>query len=103
LEQILQKSIQSNNDGYLMLEPGLAERLQVNVKEASQRLQAVGLPAVLVVSKALRSMLARLFASTVSDLHVIAYEEIPEAKQIKVIANVGEENRNTNELLGNTA
>lgn len=102
LEQILQKSIQSNNDGYLMLEPGLAERLQVNVKEASQRLQAIGLPAVLVVSKALRSMLARLFASTVNDLHVIAYEEIPEAKQIKVIANVGEENRNTTELLGNT-
>lgn len=103
LEQLLQKSIQSNNDGYLMLEPGLAERLQVNVKEASQRLQAIGLPAVLVVSKALRSMLARLFASTVNDLHVIAYEEIPEAKQIKVIANVGEENRNTTELLGNTA
>ena len=91
LEQLLQKSIQNNSDGFLMLEPGLAERLQNSVREAAQRLQAIGLPAVLVVSKALRSMLAKLFANTVTDLHVIAYEEIPEAKQIKIIANVGEE------------
>ena len=91
LEQILQKSVQGNNDGYLMIEPGLAERLQKGVKESAQKLQAIGLPAVLVVSKGLRTMLARLFASSVSDLHVIAYEEIPEAKQIKIVANVGEE------------
>ncbi len=104
LEQLLQKSIQGNNDGYLMIEPGLAERLQKGVKESAQKLQAIGLPAVLVVSKGLRTMLARLFASSVSDLHVIAYEEIPEAKQIKIVANVGEEsNEMTPNMLGVTA
>lgn len=104
LEQLLQKSIESNSDGYLMLEPGLAERLQTGVKEAAQRLQAIGLPAVLVVSKALRTVLARLFSNTVADLHVIAYEEIPDAKQIKIVANVGEDAGNeTPELLASTA
>ena len=104
LEQLLQKSIESNSDGYLMLEPGLAERLQAGVKEAAQRLQAIGLPAVLVVSKALRTVLARLFSNTVADLHVIAYEEIPDAKQIKIVANVGEDAGNeTPELLASTA
>ena len=104
LEQLLQKSVQGNNDGYLMIEPGLAERLQKGVKESAQKLQAIGLPAVLVVSKGLRTMLARLFASSVSDLHVIAYEEIPEAKQIKIVANVGEEsNKVEPNMLGVTA
>jgi flagellar biosynthesis protein FlhA len=91
LEQLLQKSIQGNNDGYLMIEPGLAEKLQKGVRESAQKLQAIGLPAVLVVSKGLRTMLSRLFSNTVSDLHVIAYEEIPESKQIKIVANVGED------------
>ena len=104
LEQLLQKSLQNNSDGYLMLEPNLAERLQTGVKEATQRLQAIGLPAVLVVSKALRTVLAKLFANSISDLHVIAYEEIPDAKQIKIVANVGEDARNeATELLGSTA
>ena len=103
LEQLLQKSLQNNSDGYLMLEPNLAERLQTGVKEAAQRLQAIGLPAVLVVSKALRMVLAKLFSSSITDLHVIAYEEIPDTKQIKIVANVGEDAGNTaNELLGST-
>tara|TARA_R110002049_G_scaffold13509_2_gene58480 strand:+ start:122595 stop:124709 length:2115 start_codon:yes stop_codon:yes gene_type:complete len=91
LEQLLQKSVQGNSDGYLMIEPGLAEKLQKGVRESAQQLQAIGLPAVLVVSKGLRTMLSKLFSNTVSDLHVIAYEEIPESKQIKIVANVGEE------------
>ena len=104
LEQLLQKSLQNNSDGYLMLEPNLAERLQVGVKEAAQRLQAIGLPAVLVVSKALRTVLAKLFSNSIADLHVIAYEEIPDTKQIKIVANVGEGTGNeATELLGSTA
>ena len=104
LEQLLQKSLQNNSDGYLMLEPNLAERLQAGVKEAAQRLQAIGLPAVLVVSKALRTVLAKLFSNSIADLHVIAYEEIPDTKQIKIVANVGEDAGNeSTELLGSTA
>ncbi len=91
LEQLLQKSVQGSNDGILMIEPGLAEKLQSGVKESAQKLQAIGLPAVLVVSKGLRGMLSRLFSTSVSDLHVIAYEEIPESKKIKIVANVGDE------------
>ncbi len=103
LEQLLQKSLQNNSDGYLMLEPNLAERLQTGVKEAAQRLQAIGLPAVLVVSKALRTVLAKLFSNSIADLHVIAYEEIPDTKQIKIVANVGEDAGNdATELLGST-
>ena len=104
LEQLLQKSLQNNSDGYLMLEPNLAERLQAGVKEAAQRLQAIGLPAVLVVSKALRTVLAKLFSNSIADLHVIAYEEIPDTKQIKIVANIGEDaGSEATELLGSTA
>ncbi|MFK8027928.1 MAG: flagellar biosynthesis protein FlhA [Gammaproteobacteria bacterium] len=104
LEQLLQKSVQGNNDGYLMIEPGLAEKLQKGVRESAQKLQAIGLPAVLVVSKGLRTMLSRLFSNTVTDLHVIAYEEIPESKQIKIVANVGEETEETTpNMIGVTA
>ena len=103
LEQLLQKSIQGNSDGFLMIEPGLAEKLQNGVKESAQKLQAIGLPAVLVVSKGLRTMLSRLFSNTVSDLHVIAYEEIPESKQIKIVANVGDDAQEETNLIGATA
>jgi flagellar biosynthesis protein FlhA len=91
LEQILQKSAQGASEGALGLEPGLAERLQKLVAEGAARLEAEGRPAVLVVAPEVRPWLARWLRSTVRGLHVLAYTEIPDNKQIKVVATLGSE------------
>jgi flagellar biosynthesis protein FlhA len=89
LEQILQKSVQGTSGGALGIEPGLAERLQGSVAEAAQKLELSGQPAVLVVSPDLRPWLSRWLRSAIKQLHVLAYSEIPDNKQIKVVATVG--------------
>ena len=91
LEQILLQSLQSGTDGGLGLEPGLAERLYQSLAESAQRQEVSGEAAVLLVSPQLRPWLARLIRHTVPTLKVLAYNEIAESKQLKVIANIGNE------------
>jgi len=91
LEQILLQSLQSGTEGGLGLEPGLAERLYQSLAESAQRQEVSGEAAVLLVSPQLRPWLARLIRHTVPTLKVLAYNEIAESKQLKVIANIGNE------------
>lgn len=89
LEQILLQSLQSGTQGGLGIEPGLAERLYQSLAESAQRQEISGQPAVLLVSPPLRPWLAGLIRQTVPALKVLAYNEIAENKQIRVIANIG--------------
>ncbi|MCG5494051.1 MULTISPECIES: flagellar biosynthesis protein FlhA [Ectothiorhodospira] len=91
LEQILQKSSQGASGAGLGIEPGLAERLQRSIAEASQRQEMSGEPSVLVVSPDIRPWMARWLRSAVRGLNVLAYTEIPDNKQIRVVATVGRE------------
>ncbi len=91
LEQILLQSLQNGTEGGLGLEPGLAERLYQSLAESAQRQEVSGEAAVLLVSPQLRPWLARLIRHTVPTLKVLAYNEIAENKQLKVIANIGNE------------
>ncbi|SEQ17849.1 flagellar biosynthesis protein FlhA [Ectothiorhodospira magna] len=91
LEQILQKSSQGGAGAGLGIEPGLAERLQRSIAEASQRQEMSGEPSVLVVSPDIRPWMSRWLRSAVRGLHVLAYTEIPDNKQIRVVATVGRE------------
>jgi len=91
LEQILLQSLQSGTEGGLGLEPGLAERLYQSLAESAQRQEVSGEAAVLLVSPQLRPWLARLIRHTVPTLKVLAYNEIAENKQLKVISNIGNE------------
>ncbi|MBK1690703.1 flagellar biosynthesis protein FlhA [Ectothiorhodospira mobilis] len=93
LEQILQKSVQGTSGGGLGMEPGLAERLQRSISEAADRQERAGEPAVLVVSPDIRPWMARWLRSAVRGLHVLAYTEIPDNKQIRVVATVGREDQ----------
>ncbi|MCG5535048.1 flagellar biosynthesis protein FlhA [Ectothiorhodospira mobilis] len=93
LEQILQKSAQGTSGGGLGMEPGLAERLQRSISEAADRQERAGEPAVLVVSPDIRPWMARWLRSAVRGLHVLAYTEIPDNKQIRVVATVGREDQ----------
>jgi flagellar biosynthesis protein FlhA len=87
LEQLLQNSLAGPTGG--SLEPGLAERLQTRLAEATQRQEAVGEPAVLMVAPALRAALARFTRSSVQGLHVLAWNEIPDSRRIRLAAAVG--------------
>ncbi|VAW46645.1 Flagellar biosynthesis protein FlhA [hydrothermal vent metagenome] len=90
LEQILLQATQGAPDGQLAIEPGLAERLHTTLKEESQKLEATGQPAVLLVAPQIRAQLARLFKYSLSGLFILAYSEVPENRQISVVANVGQ-------------
>ncbi|TCK18830.1 flagellar biosynthesis protein FlhA [Thiogranum longum] len=89
LEQILQSSIQAISEGGAGIEPGLAERMHQSLAESAQRQEAAGKPAILLVTPAIRAWLARLVRHSIPMLNVLAYNEIPDNKQIKVVANIG--------------
>ena len=89
LEQILQNSIQSVSEGGAGIEPGLAERMHRSLAESAQRQEAGGQPAILLVTPPIRPWLARLVRHSIPALQVLAYNEIPDNKQIKVVANIG--------------
>jgi len=89
LEQILQESIQMAEPGSAGIEPGLAERIHNAIVEAVQRQELAGQPAVLLVAPMLRTVLAQFMRHSVQDLNVLAFNEIPDNKQIKIVASIG--------------
>ncbi len=88
LERLLANSLAGNaaNPG---LEPGLAERLQQRVAEASRRQETSGEPAVLLVPPQLRQNLARFLRSGLPNLHVLAWNEIPDNRKVRLVSAVG--------------
>ncbi len=88
LERLLQSSLHGNaaNPG---LEPGLAERLQQRVAESARRQESVGEPAVLLVPPPLRHTLARFMRSSLPSLHVLAWNEIPDNRKVRLVTAVG--------------
>jgi len=88
LEQILQQSLTSGDDG-VGIEPGLADRIQSSLKQVVEQQEAAGQAAILLVAPTLRPSLAKFARFGIKGLHVLSYQEIPDNKQIKVIANVG--------------
>jgi len=89
LEQILQTSIQAVSEGGAGIEPGLAERMHRSLAESVRRQEAAGQAAILLVTPPIRPWLAKLVRHSIPGLHVLAYNEIPDNKQIKVVANIG--------------
>ncbi len=91
LEQLLQKTIHEGPETYFALEPTLAEKMQASVRDLAQQQEAVGLPPVLLVTSGLRVMLSKLFRTSVKNLHILSFDEIPESKRINIMASVGEQ------------
>ncbi len=89
LEQLLHQAVQADSTGGV--EPGLAERLFNALQDSVQKQEAMGQPAVLLVSGLIRTMLARFVRHTIPNLHVLSYNEIPSDKQIRIVATVGQE------------
>lgn len=90
LESILHKSLQSGGADGAGIEPGLAERMQKSLVDATARQEMEGQPAILLTSGLLRTTLARFVKNTIPGLRVLSYQEIPDDKQIKIISAVGQ-------------
>jgi flagellar biosynthesis protein FlhA len=89
LEQLLQSSLQGQGGGNAAIEPGLAERLQARLAESAVRQESSGEAAVLMVAPQLRTTLARFTRATVPSLHVLAWNEIPDNRRVRLVAAVG--------------
>ncbi|NAW85959.1 flagellar biosynthesis protein FlhA [Photobacterium halotolerans] len=89
LEQILHKTMQSSGGESSGIEPGLAERLQRSLTEATHQQELKGEPAVLLTSGVLRGTLAKFVKNTIPTLRVLSYQEIPDEKQIRIVNAVG--------------
>jgi len=72
------------------LEPGLADRLQRGLQEAAARQERGGEPAVLLTPPALRAALARFFRVSVPGLHVLAWNELPDNRKVRMVTAVGQ-------------
>jgi flagellar biosynthesis protein FlhA len=88
LEQVLQDSM-SGGDASPGFEPGLADRIQQALGDSTRRQEAAGEPAVLLVAPKIRPWIAKLMRHSTPSLAVLAYNEIPENRRIRVIAAVG--------------
>jgi len=92
LEQILLNSLQKAGQGQeegVLLEPSMAEKLQRSLIEAAQRQEMQGQPVILLVAGPVRAMLSRFGRLAVPNMHVLAYQEIPDNKQVTIVATVG--------------
>jgi len=95
LEQLLHNVLQQNNNASgMVLEPGLAESLFAALRESARNTEEQGLPAVLVVSPAIRPWMSRAVRYRVNDLTVLSYSEIPDDQAVKVINTVQADPRN---------
>jgi flagellar biosynthesis protein FlhA len=92
LEQILLNSLQKAGQGQeegVLLEPSMAEKLQRSLIDAAQRQEMQGQPVILLVAGPVRAMLSRFGRLAIPNLHVLAYQEIPDNKQVTIVATVG--------------
>lgn len=91
LEQLLHQTLESAGENPAGIEPGLAEQMHESLEKSSQELEARGQPAILLVSALLRPWMARFVRPTIGALNVLAYNEVPEDRQIKVVSTVGQQ------------
>lgn len=96
LEQIVHKAsqqakqINGADSDELVLEPGMAEKLHSSLAEVVQRQETNGAPSILLVSPQIRSAMYRFSRGALPSLSVLSYQEVPEDKQITIIASIGD-------------
>lgn len=89
LEQILQQTLLSADDDGAGFEPGLAEQMQKALIETAKQREMIGESAILLVAAPIRQWIARFVKHSAPGMQVLSYNEIPDNRQIKVVATVG--------------
>jgi flagellar biosynthesis protein FlhA len=92
LAQILHKSIQQSREmgeRTMLVEPTLTERIYSRLLEYVHKCESESLPAIVLVTSELRSLMEKLFKSGIPNMHFLAHNEIPEDRQLNIIAKLG--------------
>jgi flagellar biosynthesis protein FlhA len=87
LERLLTQAMLSG--GAPGIEPGIADSLAAEAAAAASRLEQLGHPAVLLVAPALRVPLSRFLRRSIPQLRVVAHNEIPDNRKIRVASMLG--------------
>ncbi|MGO3441390.1 MAG: FHIPEP family type III secretion protein, partial [Serratia liquefaciens] len=85
LERLLLQALQGGGG----LEPGLADRLLDQAKQALQRQEMLSAPPVLLVNHALRALLARFLRRSLPQMVVLSNLEINDDRQIRMTSTIG--------------
>jgi len=93
LEKVLHKSLETGGAEGIGIEPGMADRIQRSLMDATSAQEMEGEPAILLTSGILRSTLSRFVKNTIPGLKVLSYQEIPDDKQIKIVSVIGNSNQ----------
>ena len=88
LEYVLMQALQAPG-GNAAIEPGLADTLLREARAATELQESQGLPTVLLVPGQIRDLLARFMKRALPQLRVLAHEEVPSFKSVRVTAMVG--------------
>lgn len=96
LEKVLHKSLETGGSEGIGIEPGMAQRIQQSLQDATQAQEMEGEPAILLTSGILRQTLSRFVKNTIPGLRVLSYQEVPDDKQIKIVSVVGNQNQHGN-------
>lgn len=88
LERLLGQAVAGGN-GNTSFEPGLADTLMQEAAAATQRQEALGLPAVLLVPPSIRLLLSKFLRRAVPQLRILSHQEVPESRIIRVTALLG--------------
>ena len=86
LEQMMSSAVQ-NNQG--VIEPNLLDTMVKGIGDAAEKMEAEGASPVLLVSGIIRGFLSKLLRGRMSTFYILAYEEIPGDKNIRVVTTVG--------------
>jgi flagellar biosynthesis protein FlhA len=90
LERILPQSLETMNGSAMTLEPNLANRMLVSLREAHEQREIASQPTVLLVADNLREFLVRFARPAIKGLNVVGFNEVPSDMQIRIVASVGD-------------
>jgi flagellar biosynthesis protein FlhA len=72
-----------------VIEPQLADQLVNGTRQAAEKQEQFGLPALLLVPAPLRALLSRFLRRAIPQLRVMSHAEVPDTRAIKVVSIVG--------------
>ncbi|MCO6536445.1 MAG: flagellar biosynthesis protein FlhA [Gilliamella sp.] len=87
LERLLLQALQNTSN----VEPGLAEHIVEQIKQAIHQQEAIGAPPVLLVNHSLRPMLSQFLRPNFPQLVVLSNLEITDNREIKMSTQIGAE------------
>ncbi|WP_193408598.1 flagellar biosynthesis protein FlhA [Tardibacter chloracetimidivorans] len=89
LEQLLVSSVRADPSGAYPLDPALSQRILTALGEAAKPLLADGTTFAVVTTPLVRRPLFQLLRQHLPDVTVLSFYEIPDSRQVQVVAVVG--------------